>query len=281
MSGPWKDFAADAILRDGTSVHVRAIRPDDRVELARGFAELSPESVYFRFFRVKTRLTETELDEFTQQDFVRRAALVATQRIDDEERIVASARYAVTDDAPAPPHRAEVAFTVGDPYQGRGLGSLLLEHLAAIARANGITEFEAEVLGENNRMLNVFAKSGFRPKRSLADGVFHVTFPTGETAEHAALIDQRERTAAALSVRGILAAARRRGGRRVAVAGQAGRRRVREPAPLGFHGRAPPGEPAGRLHRRPPLPSHGRGDRGAGRPGGDRRARGRRARRRA
>jgi acyl-CoA synthetase (NDP forming)/RimJ/RimL family protein N-acetyltransferase len=204
MPSPWKDYAADAILRDGTSVHLRAIRPDDRGELVRGFAELSPESVYFRFFRVKTRLTEQELDEFTQQDFVQQAALVATLRIGDEDRIIASARYAVTDDSPTPPHRAEVAFTVGDPYQGRGLGALLLEHLVVIARANGITAFEADVLGENNRMLSVFAKSGFRVKRSLADGVFHVTFPTGETAEHAALIDQRERTAAALSLRGIL-----------------------------------------------------------------------------
>ncbi len=51
MSSPWKDYAADAILRDGTSVHVRAIRPDDRAELVRGFAELIPASVFFRFFR--------------------------------------------------------------------------------------------------------------------------------------------------------------------------------------------------------------------------------------
>ncbi len=204
MSSPWSEYAADAILRDGTSVHVRAIRPDDRAELLRGFAELSPESVYFRFFRVKTRFTDAELDELTQQDFVRRAALVATLRLDDEDRIIASARYAITDEAPAPPHRAEVAFTVGDPYQGRGLGTLLLEHLVVIARANGITEFEADVLGENNRMLAVFGKSGFRVKRSLADGVFHVVFPTGETPEHAARNDARERTAAAESLRGIL-----------------------------------------------------------------------------
>ncbi len=96
MPGPWKDYAADAILRDGASVHIRAIRPDDRAELARGFAELSPEAVYFRFFRVKQRLTETELRQFTEQDFVRRAALVATLRIDDEERISASAHRPAT-----------------------------------------------------------------------------------------------------------------------------------------------------------------------------------------
>ncbi len=205
MASAWKEYAADAILRDGTSVHIRAIRPEDRAELARGFAQLSPEAVYFRFFRVKQRLTEAELTQFTEQDFVRRAALVATLRVDDEDRIIATARYAVTDDAPGPPHRAEVAFTVGDPFHGRGLGTLLLEHLMVLARANGITEFEADVLGENNRMLNVFAKSGLRVKRSLADGVFHVTFPTEETAEHAAVTERRARTAAAESLRAILA----------------------------------------------------------------------------
>jgi acyl-CoA synthetase (NDP forming)/RimJ/RimL family protein N-acetyltransferase len=205
MASRWSDYAADGILRDGTSVHIRAIRPDDRGELARGFAELSPESVYFRFFRVKQRLTDEELTRFTELDFVRAAALVAILRIDDEERIIGTARYAVTDDAPGPPHRAEVAFTVGDAFQGRGVGTLLLEHLIVIARANGITEFEAEVLGENNRMLNLFAKSGFRVKRSLADGVFHITFPTEETAEHAAATGLRTRVAAAESLRAIVA----------------------------------------------------------------------------
>ncbi len=205
MPSPWRDYAADALLRDGTSVHIRAIRPDDRGEIARGFAELSPEAVYFRFFRVKQRLTDAELRHFTQLDFVRAAALVATLRVEDEERIIATARYAVTDDAPAPPHRAEIAFTVGDPFQGRGLGTLLLEHLIVIARANGIAEFEADVLGENNRMLSVFAKSGFRVTRSLADGVFHITFATAETPEHAAVSTLRERTAAAESLRALLA----------------------------------------------------------------------------
>ncbi len=205
MATTWKDYAVDGILRDGTSVHIRAIRPGDRAELARGFAELSPEAVYFRFFRVKQRLTDQELEAFTELDFTTRGALVATRRIGDAERIIATARYAVTDGSPIPPHRAEVAFTVGDAFQGRGLGTLLLEHLVVIARASGVTEFEADVLGENNRMLRVFAKSGFRVKRSLADGVFHVTFPTRETDEHAAVTEERERAAAARSLRAILA----------------------------------------------------------------------------
>src|SRR5262249_37433671 len=78
MAAPWRDYAADVILRDGTSVHLRAIRADDRAELARGFAELSPEAVYFRFFRAKRRLTDAELAAFTELDFTQPAAPVAT-----------------------------------------------------------------------------------------------------------------------------------------------------------------------------------------------------------
>ena len=102
MATTWKDYAVDGILRDGTSVHIRAIRPGDRAELARGFAELSPEAVYFRFFRVKRRLTDQELEAFTELDFTTRGALVATRRIGDAERIIATARYAVTDGSPIP-----------------------------------------------------------------------------------------------------------------------------------------------------------------------------------
>lgn len=201
MARDWRRYAAEGILRDGTSVHVRAIRPDDRAELAEAFARLSPESVYLRFFRAKQRLTDDELTRFTELDFVQRAALLATLRVDGRERIVAVARYAVG----AVPTRAEVAFTVGDTYQGRGVGTLLLEHLVLIARDHGITEFEADVLGENNRMLRVFAHSGFRVTRSLDAGVFHLSFPTAETPAHQEANDRRQRTAAAESVRPIFA----------------------------------------------------------------------------
>ncbi len=200
MARDWRPYAAEGILRDGTSVHVRAIRADDRAALASAFAQLSPESVYLRFFRAKQRLTDDELTRFTQLDFVERAALLATLRLEGRERIVGVARYAVTH-----PGRAEVAFTVGDAYQGRGVGSLLLEHLVLVARDNGITEFEADVLGENNRMLRVFAHSGFRVTRSLDAGVFHLSFPTAETPAHQEAHDRRERTAAAESVRPIFA----------------------------------------------------------------------------
>lgn len=197
-------YASDGILRDGTGVLIRAIRPDDRDRLAEQFARLSPQSVYFRFFRVKTRLTEAELTAFTQLDFVRHVALVATVEQDGAPEPLGVARYAMVDDRLTPPHRAEVAFVVMDAWQGKGVGTLLLEHLVPIARAAGITEFEANVLGDNNRMLKMFASSGFRIRRSLDAGVFQLSFPTAETPEHQRAQTERDRAASARSLDAVL-----------------------------------------------------------------------------
>jgi len=200
VPGDPRSYAVDAVLRDGGSIHIRALRPDDRARLAEHFARLSPQSVYFRFFGAKKRLTDAELDELTRLDFAHAAALVATLGQGDAERIIGVGRWKV-----AAPGRAEVAFAVLDEHQGRGIGTLLLEHLAALARERGITEFEADVLGENNRMLEVFAHSGFSVRRVLEGGIIHVSFPTAETPTAAAAHDRRERQAAAESVRPILA----------------------------------------------------------------------------
>jgi acetyl coenzyme A synthetase (ADP forming)-like protein len=196
-----RHYAAEAIMRDGSSIHIRAMRPDDKDRLLDHFSRLSAQSVYFRFFRAKKRLTDDELVQFTELDFVHSAALVATLGQGKDEKFIGVGRYSVVD---AEAQRAEVAFAVADNYQGRGVGTLLLEHLAPMARANGITEFEASVLGENNRMLEVFAQSGFRVKRSIEDGVFHVTFPTEATEEVIGASLARERLAAAQSLRPIL-----------------------------------------------------------------------------
>lgn len=198
------DFAVDRVLRDGGSIHVRAIRPDDKARLVDHFAQLSGQSVYFRFFRVKKRLTDDELREFTELDFRRRVALVATRRDDGAERIIGVGRYALLETPAGQPRRAEVAFAVADAHQRRGIGAVLLEHLAELARAQGIEEFEADVLGENNGMLAVFSRSGYRVTRALEDGVFHLTFPTEETADSLAVQLRRDRTAAAASVRSFM-----------------------------------------------------------------------------
>ena len=201
--GDARHYAVEEILRDGGSIHIRAIRPDDRQRLADHFQRLSPTSIYFRFFGAKRRLTDDELTRFTEVDFEQHVGLVATLREAGEERIIGVGRYIVRDPASAC-DRAEVAFAVLDDHQGRGIGTVLLEHLAVIAEAKGIKEFEADVLGENNRMLEVFARSGFVVKRSHAAGVVHVKFPTEETEQYRQASLTRDRLAAAQSVRPFL-----------------------------------------------------------------------------
>ncbi len=195
-----RQYEAEVVLRDGGSIYIRAIRPDDKARLVAHFQRLGQRSVYFRFFGAKKRLTDEELRRFTEPDFVRHVALVATLREGEAEHIIGVGRYIVHNGD----SRAEVAFAVADEHQGRGIGTLLLEHLAPLARANGITEFEAEVLGENNQMLEVFAKSGFVVRRACEDGVVHVTFPTQETEEFLHASYERERLAKAHSVRTFL-----------------------------------------------------------------------------
>ena len=153
------------VLRDGGSIHLRAIRPDDKARLVDHFKRLSARSVYFRFFGSKLRLTDDELGASPSSTSFDHVALVATLRERGEEQIIGVARYIVVPTASGEPKRAEVAFAVADAHQGRGIATVLLEELARIARGSGIDEFEANVLGENNRMLEVFGTSGFRVRR--------------------------------------------------------------------------------------------------------------------
>jgi acetate---CoA ligase (ADP-forming) len=199
-----RHYATDALLRDGGSIHIRAIRPDDKQRLLALFERLSSRSVYFRFFQTKQRLTDAELRYFTELDFTRDVALVATLQEGQEEHIIGVGRYFRINEDEHPTAHAEVAFTVADTHQGRGVGTLLLEHLAIMARGQGIDTFEAYVLGENNRMLEVFEASGFTVQRALDTGVFHVSFPTAETPQVRAASTERERIAAAQSIHAFL-----------------------------------------------------------------------------
>jgi GNAT superfamily N-acetyltransferase len=156
-------------LRDGTEIFVRAIRADDRDSLRTQFVRLSPESVRLRFHGLRRSPSESEAMYLTEIDFVEHVALVATLA-SRPEQIIGVGRYIVCGDRPGK-HRAEVAFLVLDERQGRGIGSLLLQHLAIIARAQGVSEFQADVLVDNSRMLGVFERSGFPIRRSTEFGV--------------------------------------------------------------------------------------------------------------
>ena len=195
-----RNYCVDEILRDGGSVRVRAVRPDDRERLRDSIARLSPESLYLRYFTAKRSLTEKEIDAFTQLDFVERVGLAVTLREADTEQIIGVGEY-IVGPGPWDRPRAEVAFTVVDEHQGRGIGTLLLEHLAVVARARGIREFDADVLGQNRPMMSVFLRSGLPVRRTNEAGVVHMSFPTDETDDFLRLSEARDSAAAAMSVR--------------------------------------------------------------------------------
>lgn len=197
-------YTAEALLRDGGTVYLRAIRPADASRLRTLFEALSPQAVYLRFFQAKTRFSDAEMQYFTQLDFRRQLALVATLTPDAEAPLIGVGHAFGRTDAGEPASHAEVAFTVAEAHQGRGVGTLLLEHLASLARTQGFDTFEAAVLGDNPRMLHVFEDSGFTVQRAVQGGVVHLALPTADTPDVRAASLARERLATAQSMYPVL-----------------------------------------------------------------------------
>ena len=187
---------AHVALKDGSTLQIRPIRSDDQVRLLAFLRALSPDSLALRFFGGGTDLEGAARRE-SGIDYRDRFGLIAT--VGEDQRIVGHASYALL-----AADRAEAAFMVADDFQGRGLGTILLTHLAEIAAANGITVFEAEVLPVNYRMLGVFRQSGFPIEVRLRYGELHVTFPTSFTDQAIARFEQREQIAAVNALRAFL-----------------------------------------------------------------------------
>ncbi len=193
-------WEADVALRDGGTAHVRPIRPDDADAVAAFHDRQSDESRYFRFFAPMPRLSRRDLARFTQVDHVDRVALVATVG----EDIVGIARFDAAPVRPGRPRSAEVAFNISDAHQGRGLGSVLLEHLAAAARERGIRRFTADVLPTNAKMIGVFREAGFEVRQGFSDGVLDVSFDIDPTERSVDVMQAREQRAEARSLTALL-----------------------------------------------------------------------------
>jgi acyl-CoA synthetase (NDP forming)/GNAT superfamily N-acetyltransferase len=188
-------WEADVLLRDGHPVHLRPITPADGDALRAFHSTLSDRTVYFRFFSAKPALTDKDVLYFTHVDYVDRVAFVAL----DAGVIVGVGRFDAIGDG-----KAEVAFVIRDDIQGLGLGSVLLEHLAAAARERGITRFVAEVLPENSRMLATFREAGFEVRQRREEDVLAVSFDIEPTTSSLAVMQAREHRAEARSVQRLL-----------------------------------------------------------------------------
>src|SRR4051812_43561857 len=162
-------WEADVVVADGGTLHLRPLTPGDADALVAFHAQLSVRTRYLRYFSAYPTIPQRDLIRFTHVDHVDRVALAAWLG----PHIVAVGRFdrlpgtSSTTDPATPGRSAEVAFVVADAHQGRGIGSVLLEHLAEIGRELGIARFEALVLAENSTMLRVFLDAGYQPSRQI------------------------------------------------------------------------------------------------------------------
>jgi len=185
-SAPHRD--GDVVLRDGSTVRIRTMRPQDEAGLCALLNSLSEESRWLRFYCMKNSAgiaAEAHREANLDHSF----GLVACSG--NDERVVGHAFYAVVAD-----NRAEVAFTIANDFQGRGLGTILLGQLAQVASTNGIEIFEAEVVAANHAMVRVFRASGFPIEVKATAGQIHLVFPTSFTAEARQQFERRESIAA-------------------------------------------------------------------------------------
>ncbi|MCX4385949.1 GNAT family N-acetyltransferase [Micromonospora peucetia] len=188
----------DVLLSDGTTVQLRPIRPADGPGIVAMHSRFSERTRYLRYFSPYPRIPDRDLQRFVNVDHRDREAFVVLVG----DRIVAVGRYERL--GPQAPE-AEVAFVVEDAYQGRGIGSVLLEHLADTAGRNDIANFVAEVLPANGAMLRVFSDFGYQVQRQFADGVVHLTFPIAPTDATLEVQRGREHRTEARSIARLLA----------------------------------------------------------------------------
>ena len=189
-------WEADVVVADGGTVHLRPIRPSDGDALVAFHGALSARTRYLRYFSAYPRIPERDLVRFTHVDHDSRVAFVALLG----DKIIAVGRYERAPDT----DEAEVAFVVADAHQGRGIGSVLLEHLAAAGRERGVKRFNAVVLAENSAMVRVFRDAGYETKRHLEHGEVTLEFSIDETAMTETVMREREQRAEARSIQRLL-----------------------------------------------------------------------------
>ncbi len=196
MTDAPRHWEADVVVADGGTVHLRPIRPSDADAIVAFHGGLSQRTRYLRYFSAYPRIPERDLQHFTNVDHHDRVALVAELG----KQIIAVGRYEHAADSPD----AEVAFVVADEHQGRGIGSVLLEHLAAAARERGVGRFMAVVLAENQAMIRVFRDAGYEVTRQLEHGEVTLEFAVDETAMTEIVMHEREQRAEARSIARLL-----------------------------------------------------------------------------
>jgi GNAT superfamily N-acetyltransferase len=165
-------------LLDGREATIRPIFSEDRRSVQEFYRRLSDESKFLRYHYTKGELTEGDLHNFCDVDYRDNMGLVMEIGCNGHRDIIGLGRYCRLPLS----NKAEVAFEVQDSEQRKGVGTLLLKHLAGLASQEGIGEFFGEVLRSNSKMLSIFRKSDPRMKQEIDDPTTcNVTFSVSET----------------------------------------------------------------------------------------------------
>lgn len=165
-----------ATLADGTPIGFRLARPQDREALIEGYAKLSQRSRYLRFFTASKQLSPALIQSLTTVDTTDRVAVIA-HRVADDQSPIGVVRWIRSADRP---HEADVALTVIDDWQGRGVAALAWQVAVDWAQRQEVDTFTASVLSENRRMRQFFSRRGAQTSRDPSDPtVLSVRVPLG------------------------------------------------------------------------------------------------------
>ncbi len=175
-------YESSALLRDGTEVRIRPIRPDDEPLMKEMFYSFTQQTVYLRFHSAVKAMPHEQLQLFCNIDYDTEMALVAVVGPVEQEEIIGMGRYLMDPSRES----AELAFVVRDDWQRRGLGTVLFQKLIEIGRANGIRTFWADVLVENSGMLKIFHRSGLQIESTKEGNIVHVKMRVPGKYEEAA-----------------------------------------------------------------------------------------------
>jgi len=165
-----EEMEAEFVTPDGIRVSVRPLRHSDEEGWIEFVNSLSPDSSYHRFFEVMSKVSHREAGHYLDIDQMGRMALVAAVHDANGDKIVGIARYELVPNT----EMAEFAIVIADDMQDKGIGMFLLRRLAEFAESKGIKEFVAEVLQDNERMMEVFRESGLRMETKRDSGTWIV-----------------------------------------------------------------------------------------------------------
>ena len=194
------EWESDVVLADGGTAHLRPLRRDDADKLLDFFTRLSDRSRMLRFFAPVSPQTARRAARLDEVDYDKTFGIVA--ELGDD--LIAVGTYQRSDAPDGDPTAAEVAFAVSDEHQARGIGSMLLEHLAAVGRTMGLQRFTASTLPENRRMLRVFHEAGWEVDREHVEGVVELSFRIDDDEKTREVLYRREHLAEARSMERLL-----------------------------------------------------------------------------